>query len=158
MQLQIDPTVAFGTEVDPAAHMPLPAGSTLVVALFELAAAPEAENQGRFVRQLAARAPAAASTGLMIDETAFRQRLGGDSKRLAQRREVGRARAETLGTLPVLADLAAPNLAAAPQALQRALAYLLRGHAPIVSGTGTARVSHRAIAAPDFTKAFATLS
>ena len=130
LQIQIAPTVAFGTEDDPAAHRPLPAGSTLVVALFELAATPEAENQGRFVQQLAARVPAGASTVLMIDETAFRQRFGADSTRLAQRREAWRAFAETLGTLPVFADLAAPDLAAAPQALQRALAKPLRGHAP----------------------------
>ena len=130
LQIQVEPTVAFGTEDDPEARLPLPAGSTLVMALFDLAATPEAENQGRFVRQLAARAPAGASAVLMVDEAAFRQRFGGDSTRLAQRREAWRSFAETLGTLPVFADLAAPDLVAAPQALQRAMASPLRGGSP----------------------------
>lgn len=126
LQIQVAPTVAFGTEDDPTVRMPLPAGSTLVVALFDLAATPEAENQGRFVQQLAAGAPAGASAVLMIDEAAFRQRFGADSSRLAQRREAWRAFAEALGTLPAFADLAAPDLVAAPQALQRAMASPLR--------------------------------
>ena len=130
LQIQVRPTVAFGTEDDPEARLPLPAGSTLVVALFDLAATPEAENQGRFVAHLAARVPGGTSTVLMIDEAAFRQRFGADSTRLAQRREAWRGFAATLGTLPVFADLAAPDLAAAVQALQRAMASPLPGHAP----------------------------
>jgi len=130
LQIQIAPTVAFGTEDDLEARMPLLAGSTLVLALFDLAATPEAENQGRFAQQLAARTPAGVSTVLMIDEAAFRERFVGDSTRLAQRREAWRVFAETLGTLPVLADLNAPDLVAAPQALQRAMASPLRGGSP----------------------------
>ncbi|MBC7482673.1 MAG: hypothetical protein H7337_12415, partial [Rhizobacter sp.] len=130
LQAQIMPTVAFGAEDDTAARVPLPAGSTLVVALFDLAATPETENQGRFVQQLAARAPAGASAVLMVDEAAFRQRFGGDSKRLAERREAWRAFAETQGTLPVFADLAAPDLVAGSKALQRAMASPLRGTSP----------------------------
>jgi hypothetical protein len=130
LQIQVTPTVAFGTEDDPAARLPLPAGSTLVVALFDLAATPEAENQGRFAQQLAARAPAGASAVVMVDEAAFRERFGGDSSRLAQRREAWRAFAEKMGTLPVFADLAAPDLVAAPQALQRAMAGPLRAASP----------------------------
>ncbi len=130
LQIQVAPTVAFGTEDDPGARLPLPAGSTLFVALFDLAATPEVENQGRFVRQLAARVPAGASAVLMVDEAAFRQRFGGDSTRLAQRREAWRSFAETLGTLPVFADLAAPDPIAAPQALQRAMASPLSGGSP----------------------------
>ena len=130
LQIHVAPTVAFGTEDDPVARLPLTAGSTLVVALFDLAATPEAENQGRFVQQLAARALAGADAVLMVDETAFRQRFGADSTRLAQRREAWRAFAETLGTLPVFADLAAPDLVAAPQSLQRAMTSPLRGRSP----------------------------
>ena len=130
LQVEVMPTVAFGAEDDTAARVPLPAGSTLVVALFDLAATPETENQGRFVQQLAARAPAGASAVLMVDEAAFRQRFGGDSKRLAERREAWRAFAETQGTLPVFADLAAPDLVAGSKALQRAMASPLRGTSP----------------------------
>lgn len=119
MQLRIATTAAFGAE-DGA--LPAPdADTTLVVALFDLSATPEAESQGRFARQVASRAPVGASTVLLVDETAFRQRFAGDTMRLAQRREAWRAFAEALGTLPVCAHLAAPELAAAAEALKRAL-------------------------------------
>ena len=97
------------------------AGTTLAVALFDLAATPEAENQGRFAQQLAARAQAGSATIVLIDEAAFRQRFGAQSERLTQRRDAWRVFAETIGTLPVFADLDAPDLEAAPRALQLAM-------------------------------------
>ena len=125
LQLQIAPTTAFGAEDDATA--PIEAGTTLVIALFELTATPEADSQGRFAQQLAARAPAGAATVLLIDEAAFRQRFRTDAQRLAQRRNAWRGFAETLGSVAVFIDLAAPGLAAgmredqAGQALRRAL-------------------------------------
>ena len=125
LQLQIAPTTAFGAEDDATA--PIEAGTTLVIALFELTATPEADSQGRFAQQLAARAPAGAATVLLIDEAAFRQRFRTDAQRLAQRRNAWLGFAETLGSVAVFIDLAAPGLAAgmredqAGQALRRAL-------------------------------------
>jgi hypothetical protein len=79
-------------------------------------ATPQAENQGRFAQQLAA----VATTIVLIDEAAFTRRFGADSARLAQRRDAWRVFAESLGTLPVFADLDAPDLAAASRAVQLA--------------------------------------
>ena len=124
--LQIAPTLAFGAEDDAAAQHLLPDGTTLALALFDLAATPEAENQGRFVRLLAARAPVGAATILLIDETGFVRRFGSDTTRLAQRREAWRRFAETLGSVPVFAALDAPDLGATRRALQSAMSAPLR--------------------------------
>ena len=121
MQLQIAPTLAFGGEDDGGTPAAAPLGSTLAVALFDLSATPEAENQGRFARQLAAHSPAGAATILLIDEAAFRQRFQGAPERLAQRRDAWRVFAEALGTLPVFADLDAPDRVALPRAVQLAM-------------------------------------
>lgn len=108
-QIEIASTATFGAEDDDAPLRP-PAGTTLAVALFDLAATPEAENQGRFARQLAAQAP----TILLIDETAFAQRFRADPARLAQRRDAWRVLAVALGTTPVFVQVAAePDLAGA---------------------------------------------
>ena len=124
--LQIAPTLAFGAEDDAAAQHTLPSGTTLAVALFDLAATPEAENQGRFVRLLAARAPAGAATIMLVDDTGFVRRFGSDTTRLAQRREAWRHFAETLTSVPVFAALDAPDLAATRRALQAAMSAPVR--------------------------------
>lgn len=124
--LQIAPTLAFGAEDDAAGQHSLPAGTTLAIALFDLAATPEAENQGRFVRLLAAGAPAGASTLVLVDDSSFVRRFGADTTRLAERREAWRRFAETLGSAPVFAALDAPDLAATRRALQTAMGAPVR--------------------------------
>ena len=121
VQVQFAATLAFGAEDDASEHAALPAGTALVVALFDLAATPEAESQGRFAQRLAGRAPAGAATILLIDEASFRRRFGGDSQRIGQRRAAWRRFAEGLGTAPVFVDLEAPHLGAASGALQFAM-------------------------------------
>lgn len=123
LQLRIAPTAAFGAEDDAEndAKAALDAGTTLAIALFDLSATPEAESQGRFAQQLAARAPAGAVTILLVDEAAFRQRFGADSARLAQRREAWRAFGEALGTVVACVDLDAPDVADAIRALPLAM-------------------------------------
>ena len=119
MQLRVLPTTAFGAEDDaPAAPAP---GTTLAIALFDLAATPEAESQGRFAQALAWRAPAGAATILLVDEAGFRARFGADATRLAQRRDAWCVFGDSLGTLPVFVDLAAPDIAALPHALELAI-------------------------------------
>jgi len=130
LQIQIEPTLAYGAEDDAAGRAPLPAGTTLAAALFDLAATPEAEHQGRFAGQLAARAPAGAATILLIDEASFRQRFGRDSGRIGQRRDAWRVFAEGLGTLPVFADLDAPDPSAAARAVTLAMRSPVRRTAP----------------------------
>lgn len=124
--LQIAPTLAFGAEDDAAAQHALPTGTTLAVALFDLSATPEAENQGRFVRLLAARAPAGSATIVLVDEAGFVRRFGSDATRLAQRREAWRRFAETLASVPVFAALDAPDLAATRRAVQSAMSAPVR--------------------------------
>ncbi len=122
LKLRIAPTAAFGAEDDVGgAGTSLDAGTTLVVALFDLSATPEAESQGRFVQQLAARAPAGAATIVLVDEAAFKQRFSGDPMRLTQRRDAWRVFAEALGTVAVCVDLDAPDATGAVRALQSAL-------------------------------------
>jgi hypothetical protein len=116
LQLHIAPTTAFGAEDDAVAV--IAAGTTLAIALFELSATPEPESQGRFVQQLAARAPAGAATVLVVDEAGFKQRFGHDAKRLAQRRGAWRSFAEAFDTVAVCVDLAAPDPAAGSNAVE----------------------------------------
>jgi hypothetical protein len=97
------------------------------VALFDLSATPEADNQGRFARQLAAHASAATATIMVVDEASFGQRFGAESARIAQRREAWRLFAERLGTLPVFVRLDAPDLNASARPLQNAMRSPVRG-------------------------------
>lgn len=128
LQLRIAPTAAFGAEDNEGAA--LDADTTLAIALFDLSATPEAESQGRFAQQLAARAPAGAATILLVDEAGFKQRFGADSARLAQRREAWRVFAQALGTQPVCVDLDAPDIAGASRAIQSAMRGPVAGSAP----------------------------
>ncbi|CAM5784986.1 DUF2868 domain-containing protein [Rhizobacter fulvus] len=120
-QLRVLATTAFGTEDESTAAAELSTGTTLAIALFDLSATPERENQGRFAQRLAARAPAGAATVVLVDETAFAARFAADPARLAQRREAWRLFADSLGTVPVFAHLAAPDTAATTRALQLAM-------------------------------------
>lgn len=127
--LQIAPVVAFGAEDDTAIA---PANMTShVVVWFDLNATPEAENHARFVRQLAAASAKHASVLVLVDEAAFKRRFAAIPQRLAQRREAWRAMCAGLGTLPVFADLEAPEPAATVPALQAALEQPVRAGAPL---------------------------
>jgi hypothetical protein len=116
-QVEIARTLAFGAEDDADALLLPPAGTTLAVALFDLAATPEGENHGRFARALAVRAP----TILAIDEAAFMQRFKTDPARLAERRDAWRVLAVALGTTPVFI-----NSDAAEESSARGVALALR--------------------------------
>ena len=127
--LQIAAGVAFGAEDEAP---PAPASTTShAVVWFDLSATPEPENHARFVRQLAAAVPKGASVLVLIDEAAFKRRFAAMPQRLAQRREAWRAMCAELGTLPVFADLDAPDPAAIGTALQAALEQPVRAGAPL---------------------------
>jgi len=115
VQLGIAPALAFGDDEALAAAPPLPAGSTAVVALFDLAATPEAEHHGLFLQSLAR---AGVPVLVVVDEAAFRARFGGLPDRLAERR----AAWQRLAGHAVFVDLSQPDLAAAERAVQIALA------------------------------------
>lgn len=108
--LQQAPAVAFGAEDDFA---PPPDDGLQPVALFDLAATPEAENHGRFVERLSARGAAQ----VWVDEAAFRTRFGETSPRLATRREAWSAFSAARGSSAVFVDTRRPDAAAIESAL-----------------------------------------
>jgi hypothetical protein len=115
--VRVTTTVAFGDEDEAAAL--LPAGSTSAIALFDLSATPEAENQGRFAQHLAS----TASTVVMVDETAFDRRFSDAPQRLTQRRAAWLAWAKLLGTEPVFVHLEQPDLKTTERDLLAALTH-----------------------------------
>ena len=98
--LQVEPMVPFGGEDD--WHGPAAAGAR-AVALFDLAATPEAENHGRFITRLAA------ATGhaplVLVDEGPFVRRFGAYAPRLQGRRDAWRALADGAGAQLLITDL-----------------------------------------------------
>jgi len=117
--LHIAEPTAYGDE-DRVPGAPA-AGASWRIAWFELAATPEAQVQGRFVAQLAG-----GRRVLLVDESSYRQRMGADSPRLAERRRAWQELAAEAGVAVACVDLeaAAGNadmLAAARAALERAL-------------------------------------
>ena len=111
VDLRIAPAVAFGDE-DEAPPSP-PVSTTHAVAVFDLSATPEAENQGRFLAQLGAALPAGAVLAVLLDETAFRRRFAAVAERLEQRRESWRQWGEGQGVAPIGVDLDGEATAAA---------------------------------------------
>lgn len=105
VELQAAPAVAFGAEDDAP---PPPAEGRTRVALFDLAATPEAENHGRFLQRLAADGDAGGVLAL-VDEAALRARFGDDAPRLAPRRTAWRALAQASGCALGFVDLRAPD-------------------------------------------------
>ncbi|MEO8752925.1 MAG: DUF2868 domain-containing protein [Casimicrobiaceae bacterium] len=113
------PTVAYGDEdrVAAVAH-----GRTdgWTVALFNLAATPEAEAHGAFLAALAKEDGAVAPSLIVIDEAAWRAR-GGDPVRSEARRALWRDLCAEQRLTPMFVDLAAPDLDAAELAFEAAL-------------------------------------
>jgi hypothetical protein len=116
IDLQVTTTIAFGGE-DEAAQW-LPPGSSLAVALFDLSATPESENQGRLAQQLAG----TQNTVVMVDETGFKLRFADAPQRITQRRAAWLAWAKLLGTEPVFVNLEQPDLKAAERDVLAAMA------------------------------------
>lgn len=100
-QLELATTVDYGQE-DRATQAD--------VAVFNLAATPENENHGAFLDRIRAGGP---STIALVDESAYRQRLGsqaGAEDRIAERRRAWEALVRGRGLEPLFADLSAPDL------------------------------------------------
>lgn len=114
VQLSVAPATAHGDE-DGAPQAGT--GTTLRLALVDLAATPEAEAQGRFLARLQA---GAAPLWLLADETTFRRRFAGVPARLAERRQAWQRLAQAHGVRFLGVELErpqAPELAAAAAAL-----------------------------------------
>ena len=111
VSLQIEPAVAYGSEDAP---VPPADDGALRLVLCDLGATPEPESQGRLLQALG-------RPLLLLDESAFVQRFGAGSPRLAERRQAWAALAASLGCSAVSVDLQAADPAPAEAALQAAL-------------------------------------
>lgn len=118
VSLDLRPPVAFGAEESAGIDVPAPTDVALVLA--DLAATPEAEQQGRLLAALGTALPAGVPLLLVLDEAAFRARFGGLPGRLDARRAAWTALAAAHGATPVFLDLGAPEATVAA-ALQAAL-------------------------------------
>ena len=94
LQLRIDATTAVGDEDEAAQHLAAQTATVRVV-LVDLAATPEDDHQGRFVRAL----QAAAQVPLLVvaDESAYRQRFASQPERIDERRAAWRRWAASHG-------------------------------------------------------------
>lgn len=108
--LHVEPMVAFGGE---DGFAPPPTDGARSIALFDLGATPEEENQGRFVARLAAAGP----VGVWVDEAGFRARFGEQSARLPARREAWAALAAAHGATVAFIDTRHPDARAVEAAL-----------------------------------------
>ncbi len=118
--LVVTAPVDYGQEdaLTPAA-LPDDAGPT--IALFNLSATPEREAHAAFVKRLvdAARGQA---VFVLVDESTFAGRGEVDEQRLEGRRKLWRELFGDIGTEPVIANLADPDLATVEAALESRLA------------------------------------
>ena len=120
LELAFAPTVGFGAE-DGAAPAVDPA-DTHALALFDLGATPEIENQGRFVRALRDAAPGGASVAALVDAGAFTRRFASVGARVAERREAWRAWSDAVGVPLTIVDLEAAELGGDARDLEAAFA------------------------------------
>lgn len=130
-EVALHPSIDFGAEdrVNRALLGDKPFALTL--ALFSLAATPENENHGAFLKALRVATPA--RFAVLVDESGYRSRLGaqaGAEQRLAERRDTWRFFCQSLGIdvvfIDLTADLTAPDLAAIERDLEPALAATLQ--------------------------------
>ena len=113
--------VAYGAEV-PQAGIAEPGAATTLVALFNASATPEREVHGEFLSALARQRAGAEAVLALVDEGAWVARWKQEPARIADRRTAWREVAGDAQVPIVFVDLSAPDLAAAEQALDVAIA------------------------------------
>ncbi|MEP6607331.1 MAG: DUF2868 domain-containing protein [Burkholderiaceae bacterium] len=118
-----EPSVGFGDETattvsdDPTA--------SLTLALFNLAATPENENHGTFLRTLRRAVGNDSRLAAIVDESGYRMRLGtqaGADGRLAERQNAWQYFCQTAGIDAAFVDLSKPDLVSIERDLERVLA------------------------------------
>lgn len=112
--------VAYGAEEASAAGSRPEAGTTFV-ALFNASATPEREVHGAFLATLARHRAGAEALLAVVDESALAARWHAESARVSDRREAWRRMSEEAGVPAVFVDLVSPDLAAAEDAIDRAV-------------------------------------
>jgi hypothetical protein len=122
-EVTLQPNVTFGAEDSVRQMLAAEPPATLTLALFSLAATPENENHGAFLKSL--RGSSASRLAVLIDESGYRRRLGtqaGHEARLEERRSAWRFFCRALDIDAVFADLSAPDLPALQRGFERVLA------------------------------------
>ena len=119
--MTITPPMAYGAEDVHTGVAKLGAATTLV-ALFSASATPEREVHGEFLSALARRATGAEAVLALVDEGPWVARWGQEPARIADRRAAWRQLAQDAQVPIVFVDLSTPDLAAAEQALDAAIA------------------------------------
>lgn len=117
--------VGYGDE-DGASPLPPPQGTTLRLALVDLASTPEDDSHGRWLRALGAGAPGMPLL-LLADEHSFRRRFAANPARLVERRAAWQKLAAAHGVAWVGVDLSQPDLANADAVLEAAWAVAANG-------------------------------
>jgi hypothetical protein len=112
------PVTPYGADELPA----LPASPSAIVVVFNLAATPEHETHGAFVRALAAGRAEAAPIVALVDTTDFVERFGTEPRRVTERQDTWRQTLAAAGFDPVFARLAGPDLVRDGAALAARLA------------------------------------
>jgi hypothetical protein len=101
LTLQVEPVRAYGVDDEVGLQRALGGEPTLLLALFDLAATPEAEVQARWLRQMqtaTAHLRPPPRFLVLVEEDAFVQRFGATApERIAQRRQAWRELAQGLG-------------------------------------------------------------
>lgn len=119
------PPVEYGAE-DRLAE---PGPADVVIALFNIAATPERENQSAFLAALASRIASSATLVAMIDEGDFHRRFAQQPDRIEQRRAAWREALSAQRIDPLFVDLAASDLRDAESALNAVLDRAAEGAA-----------------------------
>jgi hypothetical protein len=127
-RVTIEPSILYGGEDEWLAGAGLDVrDDDYLVALFNLSTTPEAENHGALiagVRQHLTKARRDAVVAAILDESAMKQRLGGQTgadARLDGRRQAWHAMLRPLGIEPVGVDLGSDDEPALARALERGL-------------------------------------
>jgi hypothetical protein len=117
--------VAYGAE-DASAGLPKVAAGTTLVALFNASATPEREVHGAFLEILARQGAGAEAILALVDESGLATRWHGEAARLSDRRAAWTRMGEEIGLPAVFVDLSAPDLGAAEDAIDQAIAVHAR--------------------------------
>ncbi len=117
----VTPPVAYGAE-DALAGVAKSGAGTTFVALFNASATPEREVHGAFLDALTRQSTGAEALLALVDEGAWAARWRSEPARMSDRRAAWRQMGEEVHVSMVFVDLSAPDLAAAEDALDEAIA------------------------------------
>jgi hypothetical protein len=135
--IETEHAIAYAGEEEWLAGLQLREDDDYLVALFNLAATPEAENHGELlagIRRLMDEQRSGTALAALLDETAYRARLGGQAGadgRIETRRTAWERMMVPMAVSPIAVDLGAGE---SPEQSRRLEAALLRG--PVPAGAG----------------------